>query len=84
MAHIGRIKVVKEADDIMDTICVCPHCGEHVLYGQMMMLNGIHECPMCCSQLYEEIKYDKSLSYDLYAEKNNHHDYEPYRYKGDD
>lgn len=27
MSHIGRIKVIKEAEDIMDCICICPHCG---------------------------------------------------------
>lgn len=38
MKHIGRIKVIQDNEDIVDCICICPHCGSHVLYGNMFMM----------------------------------------------
>lgn len=83
MEHIGRIKVVIPAKDIMDTVCVCPHCGRHEIYGNMSMVSGIHCCPNCLLKLHNEIDTDKKKNYDTYAKKANSHEYEPYRYKGE-
>ena len=80
MTHIGRIKVIKETEELMDNICVCPHCGRHVLYGNMLMYNGIHSCPTCHQRLCYEVEHDKSYDYDSYVQKANNHEYEPYKY----
>ena len=69
-----RVKVVQEAEDIYDSICICPHCGKQVAYGDMMMVSGHSCCPVCHDSLYHEIAYDKENNYDLYLAK----DYEPY------
>ena len=53
--HIGRIKVIKDDEDIMNCICICPHCGNHVLYGNMLMYSGVHSCPFC----HESIRYSQ-------------------------
>lgn len=78
--HIGRIRVFRESDDLMDTLCVCPRCGRHVLYGNMMMYNGVHSCPNCHEGLRAEIERDKSNDYETYLRKANDNAYEPYRY----
>ena len=69
-----RIEVVQEAEDIYDTVCICPHCGKHVTYGNMMMISGHSCCPICHDSLYREIENDKSTDYDKYLTK----DYEPF------
>ena len=81
MPHIGRIKVIKEDEDIMNCICICPHCGNKELYGNMFMISGIHGCPECQTELWHTINYDREHQYDAYARKANNHEYEPYRYK---
>ena len=80
MEHIGRIKVVQEAEDEMDTVCICPHCGSHARYGDMFMINGNHGCPKCHEELYKTITFDRENQYDTYVRKANNHEYEPYRY----
>ena len=69
-----RIEVVQEAEDIFDTVCVCPHCGKHVTYGNMMMISGISCCPICHDSLYKEVMHDKETDYEKYTTK----DYEPF------
>lgn len=83
MEHIGRIKVIQENEDEMDTICVCPHCGSHALYGNMFMISGIHGCPNCQTELWNTINYDREQQYDVYVRKANNHEYEPYRWRKD-
>ena len=78
--HIGRIKVLQESDNLMDTLCVCPRCGRHVLYGNMMMYCGIHTCPKCHEGLRKEVEYDKGSGYTNYMDKTYSGSYEPYRY----
>jgi uncharacterized protein (DUF983 family) len=81
MEHIGRIKVIdKIADDIMDTVCICPHCGSHALYGNMFTVSGIHGCTKCQEELNDAIYYDKEHYYEVYITKANNFEYEPYRY----
>lgn len=84
MKHIGRIKIFQEADNLMDNICICPHCGRHSLYGNMMMYNGIHGCPICYESLRSEIIHTQSANYDLYLKKANNHEWESYRWKEGD
>lgn len=79
--HIGRIKVIQPNSNVYDSICICPHCGAHVRYGEMCTVSGINNCPECNLTLHREIENDKSISYDLYARKANNYEYEPYRYK---
>ena len=69
-----RIEVVHEAEDVMDYICVCPHCGKHVRYGNMMMISGHSCCDYCHDSLSNEIERDKAADYELYVKK----DYEPF------
>ena len=69
-----RIEVVQEADDVMDSVVVCPHCGKHQRYGNMMMISGISCCDDCHDQLWREIEKDKATDYSIYRTK----DYEPY------
>lgn len=80
MKHIGRIRVIQEANDIMDCVCVCPHCNNHITYGEMMMTSGIHNCPKCNAEVNRQIELDKKADYDVYVRKANGHEYEPYRY----
>ena len=84
MKHIGRIKVVTPNENIMECICVCPHCGEEVRYGSMMMVSGVHCCPNCNVQLHQEMETDKEASYETYVNKVNGREYEPYRSPKDD
>lgn len=81
MEHIGRIKVINEALDLMDCVCICPHCGSHAIYGNMMMISGIHNCPKCNEELHRTIDFDKKTDYDVYVRKANNYEYEPYRWK---
>lgn len=83
MKHIGRIKVIQEADDIMDCVCICPHCGSHALYGNMTMTSGIHNCPNCNAEINRQIELDKKVDYNVYVRKANSHEYEPYKYQED-
>lgn len=83
MNHIGRIKVVKEDKDLMDCICICPHCGNRELYGNMFTISGIYGCPNCREELWDAICYDKAHHYNAYVRKANNHEYEPYRYMED-
>ena len=69
-----RIKVVQEAEDLYDTVCVCPHCGEHVTYGHMTMVSGTSCCPLCLDELHMEMDRDKEKDYEIYRTK----DYEPF------
>ena len=62
MKHIGRIKVVEEAEDIMECICICPHCGRKARYGEMHMYCGEHGCPECADDLYDSIEFDLPYS----------------------
>ena len=78
--HIGRIEVVKEADDYLDYVCVCPHCGRHVRYGDMTMYCGEHGCNHCIDDLHDSIEYDRQNNYDRYVRKANGNEYEPYKY----
>lgn len=80
MPHIGRIKVIQPAEDIMDCVCVCPHCGNHARYGDMFMISGIHGCPKCQTELHKTITFDRENQYDAYVRKANNYEYEPYRY----
>ena len=84
MTHIGRIKLVQEAVDLMDCICICPHCGSHTRYGEMMMTSGIHNCAKCNAEINRQIKLDKEADYKVYVRKANGYEYEPYRWKGND
>ena len=80
-AHIGRIKVIEiNILNMMENICICPHCGEEVKYGEMCMISGIHGCPKCSKELYDTINYDKKKRYEVYVRKANKHEYEPYKY----
>lgn len=81
ITHIGRIKIIKEDEDEMLCICICPHCGNKELYGNMFTISGIHGCPNCQTELLNTINYDRVNQYDVYARKANNHEYEPYRYK---
>jgi len=81
MKHIGRIKVIQEAENVMDCVCVCPHCGSHALYGNMMMTSGIHNCPKCNAEIRRQIELDKKADYDVYVRKANNNEYEPYKYQ---
>lgn len=86
MTHIGRIKVIKEADDILDTmnyICICPHCGREVRYGDMLMYCGEYGCHECADDLHDSIEYDRQNHYDRYVRKVNNDEYEPYKYVGE-
>lgn len=84
MKHIGRIKVIQDNEDVMDCICICPHCGNHVLYGNMFMIFGIYGCPICQDDLRYQIDHDQEHHYDDYVRRANNHEYEPYRYKGEE
>ena len=84
MKHIGRIKVIEEADDIMDCVCICPHCGRKARYGEMHMYCGEHGCPECADDLRDSIEFDRQNHYDRYVRKANNNDYEPYKYVGED
>lgn len=80
--HIGRIKVVCENEyDEMDTICICPHCGNKTRYGDMIMISGIHGCPKCHEELSKTINFDRNNQYDAYVRKANNYEYEPYRWR---
>lgn len=80
MKHIGRIKVIQENENEMKNICICPHCGEKAIYGEMFMISGIHGCPKCSKELYDTIIYDKKKRYEVYVRKANKHEYEPYKW----
>lgn len=82
MTHIGRIKVIKEAEDDLDCICICPHCGREAKYGDMSMYCGEHGCPQCADELRNTIEFDREHQYDAYVRKANANDYEPYKYVG--
>ena len=69
-----RIRVIGEAEDSMDCLCICPHCGCSAKYGDMMMISGISCCPKCNESLYKEIIHDKEHDYKRYTS----HDYEPF------
>ena len=69
-----KIKVVHEADDVMDYVCICPHCGKEAIYGEMTMISGHSCCGACHEQLWKEIAKDKEEDYQRYITK----DYEPY------
>ena len=83
MKHIGRIKVIQTAENEMDCICICPHCGSKVLYGEMMKTSGINNCPHCNEEVNRQIEFDKKTDYDVYVRKANHNEYEPYKYQED-
>lgn len=81
MKHIGRIKVIQEVENEMDCVCICPHCGSHVVYGNMMMTSGIHNCPNCNAEVNRQLELDRKADYDVYVRKANNNEYEPYRYQ---
>jgi len=81
MTHIGRIKIVKEAEDIFDCICICPHCGKEARYGSMSTVSGVNCCPECNAELYDTILFDKKAHYDAYVRKANNNEYEPYKWE---
>ncbi len=81
--HIGRIEVVYDNPELMDCVCICPHCGRHVTYGQITMYNGNHGCPACHMELRAEVEHDRQHNYNTYVHKANAHEYEPFRYKED-
>lgn len=84
MLHIGRIKVLQSCEDEMEAVCICPHCGKETTYGEMSMVSGIHCCPNCNEELNRTIAFDKEHQYEAYVRKANNHEYEPYRYGGND
>lgn len=69
-----RIEIIQPAECIFDTVCVCPHCGKHVTYGNMMMVSGVSCCPLCYDDLCITMEHDKAVDYSKYANA----DYEPY------
>ncbi len=81
MIHYGRIKVIKEDDNPLRSLCICPHCGSEVIYGNMMMYNGTHGCPKCIRELNKTIDFDRNNQYEEYVRKSNEHEYEPYKYR---
>lgn len=81
MLHYGRIKVILENEDEFLSKCICPHCGAEALYGDMMTVSGIHNCPKCNRELNLQIENDKKIDYNVYVRKANNFEYEPYRYK---
>lgn len=83
MLHIGRIKVVEENENDMDTLCICPHCGRQVRYGDMTMYCGEHGCINCNDDLHDSINFDRENHYDRYVRKANNNEYEPYKYVED-
>lgn len=85
MEHIGRIIVVeKNKEDEYKSICICPHCGERVEYGEMMMISGTHCCPKCHDELYGTIEYLRKNHYEAYTRIGNNHEDEPYKYNPND
>jgi len=81
MEHIGRIIVVeKNNEDEYKSICICPHCGERVEYGEMMMISGTHCCPKCHDELYGTIEYLRKNHYEAYTRIGNNHEDEPYKW----
>lgn len=81
MNHIGRIKIIIPNRDLMQCLCICPHCGSHIVYGLMMMTSGIHNCPNCNDELNRQIELDKKADYNVYVRKANNNEYEPYKYQ---
>ena len=68
----------------MKSLCICPHCGSEVTYGEMCMYYGIHACPNCLDSLHKTVDFDRKNQYDVYVRKANKNEYEPYKYvKGD-
>ena len=84
VTNLGRIKVIKETENIMDWVCICPHCGKETTYGKMIMTNGIHNCEKCNTQLNKQIETDRDADYETYSRKANNHEYEPYMYVEED
>ena len=80
MRHVGRIKIVNDAYNYLDTICICPHCGRQVKYGDMYMYLGQHGCPHCIDDLRDSVEFDRQNHYDRYVRKANNYEYEPYKY----
>lgn len=78
MTNIGRIRVVRESDDLMDCGVICPHCGATTDYGSLRMVDGVYCCPLCHEQLYKTIEFDRANNYEAYVRKANNHLYEPY------
>ncbi len=79
MAHIGRIQVLEQNEDLFKTVCKCPHCGSKALYGDMFTVSGIHGCPNCQTELNRQLKFDRETDYNVYVRKANSYEYEPYR-----
>lgn len=81
MKNIGRTKVLQyNYQNEFDSLCVCPHCGRDVFYGDMMKVNGINCCPACNKELHLTIEADQKEDYEKYVRKANSYEYEPYRY----
>lgn len=80
LTHYGRIKVLVPHENMMESLCVCPHCGSEVVYGEMCMYHGIHTCPNCIESLRKTVDFDRENQYDVYVRKGNNHEYEPYKY----
>jgi len=81
--HIGRVKVIKPAKNEMDAVCICPHCGRQVRYGDICTVNGIYNCHSCNRELHRTIECDKSYDYSVYERKATSGEYEPYKYVED-
>lgn len=84
MNHIGRVKIIKESFNIMDCLCICPHCNREAYYKDLRKVSGINCCPYCNEQLHYQIESDKKKDYNIYMNKSNTYAYEPYRYQGED
>lgn len=70
-----RLKVVKYSEeDEMQSIVICPYCGNETKYGDTMMISGIVNCPICHDQCVAQVMNDRENFYDRYKE----HDYQPH------
>ena len=79
--HIGRMIVVTEKRNEMDTEVICPHCGRLVRYGHTCMHNGVNGCQFCIDELARTIEDMRYWNYDNYVKMANNHEWEPYRYR---
>ena len=84
MTHIGRIKVVEEKENELESVCICPHCGKKVLYGNMMMVSGSHCCPECHDEVYDTLKFLREHHYEAYVRLGKTHSDEPYQWRPED
>ena len=69
-----RCKVVEAKEPILESIVICPHCGNKTTYENLRSIHGKAGCESCFQELKNELSQARVIDREHWLDK----DWEPY------